>query len=58
MVMKEVMFMETVYINVCFDTDKPNAETLAAMDDVENRRNLSRPFHDTHSLMEALDKDD
>lgn len=36
--------------------DKPNAETLAAMNDVENRRNLSGPFHDTHSLMEALEK--
>ena len=36
----------------------PNAETLAAMEDVENRLNLVGPFHDTHSLMEALDKND
>ena len=36
--------------------DKPNAETLAAIDDVENRRNLTGPFHDTRSLMEALEK--
>lgn len=35
----------------------PNAQTLAAMDDAMNRRNLSGPFHDTRSLMEALDSD-
>ena len=35
----------------------PNAQTLAAMDDAMNRRNLSGPFHDTRSLMEALDGD-
>ncbi|MDO5300091.1 MAG: type II toxin-antitoxin system RelB/DinJ family antitoxin [Clostridia bacterium] len=37
--------------------DRPNAQTLAAMDDVENRRNLFGPFHDTRSLMEALTED-
>ena len=36
----------------------PNAETLAVMADVENHLNLVGPFHDTRSLMEALEKDD
>ena len=34
--------------------NRPNAETRAALDDVENRRNLSGPFHDASALMEAL----
>lgn len=34
--------------------NRPGVETLAAMDDVENRRNLSGPYRDTESLMEAL----
>ena len=36
----------------------PNADTMAAMDDARNRRNLAGPFHDTASLMEALNSDD
>lgn len=35
----------------------PNAETLAVMEDVEKRLNLTGPFHDTRSLMEALEDD-
>ncbi len=34
--------------------DIPNAETLAAMEDVNNGRNLSRPFHSVAELMEDL----
>lgn len=36
----------------------PNAETLAIMADVENHLTLVGPFHDTRSLLEALEKDD
>lgn len=32
----------------------PNAETLEAIDDVNNRRNLSKPFHSVDELMEDL----
>lgn len=32
----------------------PNAETLAAIDDVNNERNLSKPFHSVAELMEDL----
>lgn len=35
----------------------PSAQTLAAMDDAANGRNLTGPFSDTRSLMEALDSD-
>lgn len=34
--------------------DAPNAETLAAIDDVNNERNLSRTFHSVKELMEDL----
>lgn len=34
--------------------DVPNAETLAAIDDVNNERNLSRTFHSVKELMEDL----
>lgn len=34
--------------------DAPNAETLAAIDDVNNNRNLSRRFHSVEELMEDL----
>ena len=34
--------------------DTPNAETLAAIDDVNNGRNLSKPFHNIKELMEDL----
>ena len=33
----------------------PNLETLAAIDDVNNERNLSKPFHSVSALMEDLD---
>lgn len=33
----------------------PNAETLAAIDDVNHGRNLSKPFHSIEELMEDLD---
>ena len=36
----------------------PSTETLAVMADVENHLNLVGPFHDTPSLMEALEKND
>jgi hypothetical protein len=36
----------------------PSTETLAVMADVENRLNLVGPFHDTPSLMEALEEND
>lgn len=35
--------------------DIPNAETLAAIDDVNHGRNLSRTFHSVAELMEDLD---
>ena len=35
----------------------PNAETRLALDDARNGRNLIGPFHDTASLMEALNGD-
>ncbi len=35
--------------------DVPNAETLAAIDDVNHGRNLSKPFHSVAELMEDLD---
>lgn len=34
--------------------DVPNAETLAAIDDVNHGRNLSRTFHSVTELMEDL----
>lgn len=34
--------------------DVPNSETLAALDDVNHGRNLSRPFHSVAELMEDL----
>lgn len=33
---------------------KPNAETLAAIDDVNNNRNLSKTFNSVAELMEDL----
>lgn len=35
--------------------DQPNAETLAAIDDVNNGRNLSGPYKTVRELREALD---
>ena len=34
--------------------DVPNAETLAAIDDVNHERNLSKTFHSIAELMEDL----
>jgi DNA-damage-inducible protein J len=34
--------------------ESPNAETLAAIDDVNNNRNLSKTFDSVHDLMEDL----
>lgn len=34
--------------------ERPNAKTLAAMDDVVNHRNLSRTFNSVDELMEDL----
>lgn len=34
--------------------DVPNAETIAAIDDVNNKRNLVGPFHSISDLMEDL----
>lgn len=34
--------------------DNPNAETLAAIDDVNHGRNLSKTFHSVAELMEDL----
>ncbi|MDR0914034.1 MAG: type II toxin-antitoxin system RelB/DinJ family antitoxin [Oscillospiraceae bacterium] len=36
----------------------PNEETRRAIDDVANRRGLSRPFNSVAELMESLNADD
>jgi DNA-damage-inducible protein J len=36
----------------------PNDETLAAIQDVNLNRNMSKPFHSVKELMEDLDADD
>lgn len=36
-------------------SDSPNAETLEAIGDVNNRRNLSGPYRSRDALREALD---
>ena len=38
--------------------ETPNAETLAALEDVRLRRNLRGPFNSVKELMEDLDADD
>ena len=38
--------------------DTPNSETLAAIEDVNKRRNLRGPFNSVQALMEDLDADD
>lgn len=38
--------------------DVSNEETKAAMEDIDNGRNLSRAFHSVKELMEDLDADD
>jgi len=34
--------------------ERPNAETLAAIDDVNNARNMSKPFDNISKLLEDL----
>lgn len=36
------------------ELEQPNAETIAAMEDVLNNRNLSESFSNVHDLMESL----
>lgn len=65
----EVLVMPQTNINICMDDtlkqqsdylcnavslDIPNAETLAAIDDVNHERNLNRSFHSIEELMEDL----
>ena len=38
--------------------ETPNAETLAAIEDVKLKRNLKGPFNSVKPLMEDLDADD
>lgn len=38
--------------------ETPNAETLAAIEDVNKRRNMRGPFTSVHALMEDLNADD
>ncbi len=44
------------YGGIPFDLriEKPNAETLAAIDDVNNNRNMSKSFDSVDALMEDL----
>lgn len=48
--------MSQTNINIRMDDtfDVPNAETLAAIDDVNNEKNLSKSFHSIAELMEDL----
>ena len=43
---------QRIPLDVALDT--PNAETLAAIDDVNHNRNLSKPFSSVAALMEEL----
>lgn len=38
--------------------DTPNAKTLAAIEDVNKRRNMRGPFSSVQALMDDLDADD
>ena len=44
------------YGGIPFDLriEKPNAETLSAIDDANNNRNMSKPFDSVKALMENL----
>ncbi|MDO9565229.1 MAG: type II toxin-antitoxin system RelB/DinJ family antitoxin [Candidatus Desulfaltia sp.] len=44
------------YGGIPFDlrVEKPNAETIAAIDDVNNNRNMSKTFDSVSALMEDL----
>ncbi len=53
-----VFLRQTVrYNGIPFDLrlEIPNEETLKAIDDVNNNRNMSRPFKSVKELMEDLD---
>lgn len=49
---KTMVRQQRIPFDVSLDT--PNAETLAAIDDVNNGRNLSKTFHSVAELMEDL----
>ncbi len=49
---KTMVRQQRIPFDVSLDT--PNAETLAAIDDVNKGRNLSRTFHNVAELMEDL----
>ena len=41
---------------IAADEDIPNAETMQAIEDVRNRRNLIGPFETVDDLMESLNE--
>lgn len=52
-----------LYVKLCkipfeIKLDKPNAETLQAMQDVREGKNLHGPFNSLSELMEDLNADD
>jgi len=56
-----VFLRQTIRSNgIPFDLrlEVPNEETLAAINDVNLNRNMSKPFHSVKALMEDLDADD
>jgi len=55
-----VFLRQTIRSNgIPFDLrlEVPNEETLAAINDVNLNRNMSKPFHSVKALMEDLDAD-
>jgi DNA-damage-inducible protein J len=48
-----------VYGGIPFDLrlDKPNAETMQAMNDIDSNRNVSRTFDTPNEMFEDLDRD-
>lgn len=53
---KTVVRQQGIPFPVALDT--PNAGTLAAIDDVNKRRNMRGPFNSVRALMEDLNADD
>lgn len=53
---KTVVRQHGIPLPVALDT--PNAETLAAIKDVNKRRNMRGPFNSVQTLMEDLNADD
>jgi DNA-damage-inducible protein J len=54
-----VFLRQTVRSNgIPFELRLPNDETLAAIEDVNQNRNMSKSFHSVKELMEDLDADD